>query len=697
MFKRKTVIFLKGKDNKIISEFNENITILYLKIYIRDRINSKNFDLYHKGKIVENNNIPLYKFFKSKTDKIIKLHLKTKINSDSISSELRTNYNGNNNIYTNQIKNKNKEKLKLMEEEIPISKEKIKNKELINNKNKNKTNINGCLMKKNKIKKKYNSLENLLLKQEREIRLLKNEINEVNIKYRTLKNKSVEKENKIKKNIFQFTESNDNFAIISKYPKPKRCLSIESFNTNYLIKKNIKDNQEEKSINLTNDNMHSNAFNIDSTSFNSNNNSNPLEIFTTNISDINNNNRNNNNNFDISKNNDLNKNSRNEKAKNKIINNNLNDKEDDNLAYYSNKNNLNKYKYQIKEYNTNSNEPNNNIINTSKITQDSTDNNSNKEEDKLNYNIIIKEFKVNSIKQLLSKDILESKYSLKMPDSYNKYYTIFKYLSNKEIFSFNLTNKSNYICSLIYWLNYLENKILFLNDNLNKLAEKYNKLTEEIDTVESKSNSILSHFSKSGLKVLNSPHYLDIYNNPTEYFTKDNIFLFIYKMLFLFNNLYDEKNNLSDNDFITFMVNEIKIKTKDNKSLKEYIYNLLDKEVDFSFDNVIKAKKIMNFYKIENIEGNRLSKIDRASTIIGYVIRDLMGFTGLSNKAAGGGRKSSSGLAQNKNSNIKVDKDISYNNLKNRIINVCEKFGDENNKCQNMILKIKELIVKYYN
>ena len=105
----------------------------------------------------------------------------------------------------------------------------------------------------------------------------------------------------------------------------------------------------------------------------------------------------------------------------------------------------------------------------------------------------------------------------------------------------------------------------------------------------------------------------------------------------------------------------------------------------------------MNFYKIENIEGNRLSKIDRASTIIGYVIRDLMGFTGLSNKAAGGGRKSSSGLAQNKNSNIKVDKDISYNNLKNRIINVCEKFGDENNKCQNMILKIKELIVKYYN
>ena len=697
MFKRKTVIFLIEKDNKIISEFNENITILYLKIYIRDRINSKNFDLYYKGRIVKNNNIPLYKFFKSQTDKIIKFHLKTKINSDSNSCKLISNYNGNNNIYTNQIKNKNKEKSKLLEEEILIAKEKTKKNEPINSINKNKANINGCLMKKNKNKKKYNSLENLLLKQEEQIRLLKNEINEVNIKYKSLKNKSVEKENKIKKYILQYTESNDNFAIISKNLKPKRCLSIESFNTNYLTQKNIKNNQEEKSINLTNDNIHSNAFNVDSISFNSNLHNNQLEIFTTNISNTSNNNRNNNNNFDISKINDLNKNSRNEKIRNKNINNNLNDKENDNLAYYSNENNLNKYKYQIKEYNTNSNRPNNNIINTSKITQDSIDNISNKEEDKLNYNIIIKEFKANSIKQLLSKDILESKYSLKMPDSYNKYYTIFKYLSNDEIFSFNLTNKSNYISSLIYWLNYLENKKLFLNDNLNRLVEKYNKLTEEINTIESKSNSILSHFSKSGLKILNSPHYLDIYNNPIEYFTKDNIFLFIYKMLFLFINLYDEKNNLSDNDFISLMVNEIKIKTKENKSLKEYIYNLLDKEVDFSFDNIIKAKKIMKFYKIQNIEGKQLSKIDRASTIIGYIVRDLMGFTGLGNKTTGGGRKSSSEMAQSKNSNIKVEEDISYNSLKSRIINVYEKFGDENNKCQNMILKIKELIVKYYN
>ena len=691
MFKRKTVIFKIEKENKIVSEFSENITILYLKIYIRDRTNIKNFDLYYKGNLIKNNNIPIHKFCKSKTDKTITFYLKSKICSESNRTQLSSNNNikVNYNIDTNR--NKNQEKFKFYEDEITLVKE--KNNQLINNINQYKANINECLIKENKNKEKYNSIENLLVKQKEQIKTLKNKINEANKKYKILKNKSVEKENKIQKNKLKYMRANDNFAIISSIRKPKRCLSVESFNTFYLIKKN----HAMKFINLTNDYVNSNRMSVDSTCFNSPLSNNQLHIFTNNINNIDTKNKKYENNFDIGKINNLNINSRNDKIKN--LKNNI---ETDNSLSYSNESNINKYKYQIKEHNTNSNTLSNNniinnkIINTRKMTQDLVDRPDIKEEDKIGFDKILKDFKIKDIKQLLTKEILESKYSLKMPDSYKTYYPIFKYLNNNEIFPFSLTNKTNNIVSLTYWLNYLENKIIHLNDAYNKLATRYNSLTQEINTVESKSNSILSLFSKSGLKVLNSPHYLDIFNNPIEYFTKDNIFLFIYKMLFLFINLYDEKNNLTDEDFIGFMVNEIKIKTKEKQSLKEYIYNLLDNEVNFSFENVMSAKKIMNFYKIENIEGNQLTKIDRATTIIGYVVRDLMGFTGLGNKTTGGGRKSSGGMPANK-INKKVEEDISHNSLKNKIINVCEKIDIEKNKCQDVILKIKELILKYYN
>ena len=170
-------------------------------------------------------------------------------------------------------------------------------------------------------------------------------------------------------------------------------------------------------------------------------------------------------------------------------------------------------------------------------------------------------------------------------------------------------------------------------------------------------------------------------------------------MLFQFIKLYDKNKKISDDEFISFMTNEIKEKTKIKKSLKEYIYNLLDNEMDFTFENVLKAKNIMKYYKIENIEGNQLAKIDRASTIIGYVVRDLMGFTGLGNRTTGSGRKSSSSISEKKNinNNNKIEDDISFNSFKNKIINVCEMIDNEKNKCENVIKKIKEIITKYYN
>ena len=636
MFQRKKVIIQIENNNKIISEFNTNITIFYIKIYIRDRTNIKNFDLYFKGNRIKNNNLPLVKFFHYNDNKPIKFTLKKKIVSET--ERLKSNNNSNINIFTNRNKIKNNnEQLKLYEKEIFSVKE--KNNQLINNINKYKENINECIQKEKNYKEEYISIENLLAKQKEEINILKNEINKANIKYKDLKHQSLEKEKKIKKNQLQYTKSNDNFSIIHNHRRPKRSLSVESFSAYYPIKKELK-NHGMKSINLTSENIikerisnppNKNSY-IDN---NININNNQLKILTNNISNIKEKSNYNENKNEFNLNGKDAGNSRNEKIK---INNNNNDKESK-ASYNSNDKKPIKYKYQIKEYNSNTqiiddeNPINENANNKDK---DSADNPNVKEEDKVDFNNIINEFNSHKTikKQLLSREKLLNENSLKLPIIYDSYYSIFNYLNKNEILTFSFINKSNGVCPLFYWINYLENKIIYLNDNYNSLIEKYNLLSEKLNTVESKSNSILSYFSKSGLRVLNSPHYLDIFNNPIEYFTKDNLYLFIYKMLFHFIKLYDENKNISDNDFISFMKNEIKEKTKSKKSLREYICNLLDKEIDLSFENVNKAKNIMKYYNIENIEGNKMAKFDRATTIIGYVIRDIMGFTGLIIKLA---------------------------------------------------------------
>jgi len=692
MFQRKTVIFQIEKGNRIITEFNENTTLNYLKIYIRDRTNIKKFDLYLQGKPVKNYAIPLYKFFRNRSDKIIKFYLK--VNNDNTDNDkLKSNNKEILNLHTYRNKYKNNEKFKLYEQEISFVKE--RNDQLINNINKYKANITESIKNENRNKEKYNSIESLLSKQKEKIELLKKKINEANTKYNKLHNQSMEKENIINQKKLKYTESSDNFEIISKYQKPKKCLSVESFRAMYPREKR---NYAIKSINLTSENIKkergrgsADSTNILSSSMDNN----QLKISTNNISNSNNNKDNiNENDLDVININQL-QNSRNEKKifskkdNNKNISTNI-----DHSPYYSNDKSQKEYKYQIKEYNTNDRKSDASIkslINTSKISQDSMDMLEQKEEDNIDFNKIMSNFNAkNDLKQLLSKEELLNKDSLKLPDSYYIYNLVFPFLNESEILSFSIINKLNGVSILYHWMNFLQNKVKYLEDNYTSLVTRYNSLNEKLNSVESKSNSILSYFSKSGLRVLNSPHYLDIYNNTADYFTKDPIFLFIYKMLFQFIKLYDESKNISDEEFVTLMENEIKEKTNEKKSLREYIYILLDKEMDFTFENVMKAKNIMKNYNMENIEGNQISKIDRASAIIGHVIKDIMGFTGLVVKTTVT-RKGSS------QSNKKEEEDISFSSLKNKIINSCEQINTEKSKCENIIKKIKEIIIKYYN
>ena len=139
VFQRKKVIFNIDKNKSITNEFNFNTTILYIKIYIRDRLNLSNFILLYKSKPIRNNSLPLYKFFKDPNKKSIIFTIKPKNSQEQKES----------------IKNK-----KMYEKEYNVVKE--TNNKLINNIKTYKNN-NKVVIKENKILQRYKTLENLLI------------------------------------------------------------------------------------------------------------------------------------------------------------------------------------------------------------------------------------------------------------------------------------------------------------------------------------------------------------------------------------------------------------------------------------------------------------------------------------------------------------------------------------------------------
>ena len=631
---RKKVIFNIDKEN-IITQFNLNTTILYVKIYIRDRLNlSSNFDLYYKSNLIKSNSLPLYKFFTSFNQKSIKFTIKKRK-----VSEKETN-------------NKLKEK-----EYLPI---KVTNNKLINNIKtyKNHMNTSKEMPKKDKNERRYKSLENLLIMQNEEINKLKKEVDEANNRYIKLKQKK-----------FKYIKSNSSFSIISKSDKNQKLLLMESFNTMYLnnSKSNITycntNNNIERDLNFkygrsSYDYPYLNEENI----FNNN------EIFSDNY-----------------------KTSRNERVKNKgLIPFNVNAQNNIN----NNKNEEVKYQYIMKESNVNNLGP---IFEANRRKSKNSEfiisqqNKEIKEEDKIDFKIILKLFKLNN-----NWDESVIKYIKKISNK-NKlnqcFIQIFKYLNNTDIYEFSLINKSNGICSLYFILNYLKQKIAYLKSNYFSLKFRYEQLFTKFFQAKTKSDLILSYNSISSLKILNSPHYVNIFNNPVEFFTKNKMCVFIYRMLYQFSSNKINKID-DDNLFISSMKEEIKTKTAKEKSIREYIYNLLDKNLDLNFDNIKECKKIMKKYKFENSEKNKLEgNIDRPSTIIGYVVKDIMEFTGLIKF----NEKNSKGFGAiaKKDKNLEENNDFN-NGLKYKILIVCELIENEIHKCENNCNKIEAIIDKYY-
>ena len=638
-FQRKKVIFNIDKDNSISNQFNLNTTIYYIKIYIRDRLNlSSNFDLFYKSKIIKSNKIPLYKFFKNSNQNSVTFTIKKRK-----PPEKKTN-------------NKSQEK-----DHIPI---KVTNNKLINNIKsfKNHTNITKDITQKDKDEIRYKSLENYIIKQNAEINKLKKEVKEANNRYIKLKQKKL-----------NYIKSNDSFSIISKCGSTPKLLFMESFNTMYLnntkntntyyntnsnLIRDLNFKYGKNSYNLTNNDPNNDIYINEENSFSANN------IFKDNC-----------------------KTSRNERAKYKSLIP-FNNRSQNNRRI--SKNEEVKYQYNMKEYNVNNIRP---IYEANKrksknselfIISQNNPKKEIKEEDKIDFNIIMRLFIMNNDwDESIKKYVKKISYKNKLNQCFMQ---IFKYLKNTDIFSFSLINKSNGICSLYYILNYLKQKIAYLNSNYFSLKFRYEQLFIKFIQAKSRPDLILSQNTISSLKILTSPHYINIFNNPAQFFTKNKICIFIYRMLYQFSsNKINEIGN--DNYFILSMLEEIKIKTAKEKNIKEYIYNLINKNIEFNFDNIKECKKIMKKYGIDNLEKNQLEgSLDRPSTIIGYVVKDIMEFTGLI-------KSSEKKLKKDKNKNENND---FHNGLKNKILIVCELIENEVYKCQNNCNKIEVIINKYY-
>ena len=672
IFQRKKVIFNLGNGKSIINEFNLNTTILFIKIYIRDRLNISNFDLLYNSNPIKSNSIPLYRFFTNINKKSIKFTIKQRKSIE------------------------NKINIKLYEKEY--TKIKNTNIKLMNNIKTYKNNISQVTIKENTNIQRYKSLENLLLRQNEEINRLKKEINDANNRYIKLKQK--------KPNL-KYIESNNNFSIISSKYKIPKCLSMESFNTMYL--NNSKNNntyyitQNNTNVNISNPKERSSfelirdLSSIDNNSkinynYNETNNNLITNYNETSILNM----ESNPNTYRLTRENynecsnlfkDYNKISRNENAKKKESIYGLNDNNLDNKNH-----SVIKYRYQLKEYNINEirqkyanknkNENEDNNINVSQNIQEK------KEEDKIDFTEIVDCFKqINDINDKIKQRMnnISDRHRIN-----RNFIQIFKYLNCEDIYSFSIVNKSSGVCSYYYLLNIFLNKIDYYNTKYSSLKTRYEELLSSFTKVEVKSNLILSNNSKSGLRILNSPHYINTFNNPIEYFTKNKNGLFIYKILFQFstNKIPIEDDNL----FISKMLEEIKAKTAIKKSIRDFIYNLIDKNLDFSFDNINKCKELMKQYNIENMEINNMGEMDRPTTIIGYVVKDIMEFNGLI-KAED---KKAKGFGVFVKKDKKDEDDSKNNGLKNKILSVCELIEKEIFKCENFCKKIEEIISKYY-
>ena len=601
---RKTVIFIINNYKKIKTEFHENTLIYFLKIYLRDN-NFHSINLFHHEKLIKNNYLPLYKFFKDKNEKIIEFHVIPKDAKYPTNSNIKkenenlnntSQINNNTNPSTDNIKNNKSKPANKKSKSVDTKKIKLKNnstsvqsnpKIIKENNNTNQTErlkninhkINGTDIQKN-IEIKNKELEDLCKQHEEEISTLKKEITEAKLKISDLEN---------------------NNTILTKNLSIKNLpLNISNSNLE-IISKNTNQNNSYRKLEVRSSSVIS--FNILRTFLEKKPSNEPKNLTPCPTKD----------------------------------------------SYFTNLVPL------IKS---------NNSMENISISPYQSNNNTKREK---------KENKI--VTELIPKENLLEKNGLHFPLNYIKYSFSFNYLSKDELLFFSTINKKEGVCFCYYLLNILNDKINNIIDQQNNLSSKYNTLLDTNNNL--RSSILLSHISKSGLRMLGNPKFLDVYeNSDLDYFINEKIVLFIYRILFQLYNKFGDNMTIAPRVFMTMVIDEIKNGSTNFENYGKYLYDLIDYKVNFEIENIIKVKEMMEKFEIKGIEGTVLSKIDKTTAYVGYIVKDMMNFCGLFKNTR--------------------SKDQVKDNEKIEIINEYGNIRAMKEKYMNVFNKMIEIVSKYY-
>ena len=457
-----------------------------------------------------------------------------------------------------------------------------------------------------------------------------NEINLLNAKIDELKLENEKLKNSL--NLLEIRKNNinknqKNFLILKE--KYKTLYDLEKITTNKL-KENVRELISEKNtilqeyyklnkkfdkfINQTFDEIkHENIINFQLLSKNSfsQNNSNFPTIEISSYSQLNNNNINNNNNETL----DLNEN---ENSFNKIV------------SFNSNK--LKKSSSVKCMFNKNNNENEKTIENNSSVQQfESNIEKSSSASNLLNFNYQLKNSDLISLENncdlSFKNEIYKTNFNIKnnlQPKNLllNQFFNVFKYLNEEDIINFSLSNKKFGKNFIYYLFNYIEYKIETIHFYQNKLKEKYNNFNNiKFD---------FDNFTNNAFKILNYSNYKDVYlkNDNFEFFKKNENLIEIYRIFFQFTKIFNNNLTFPKETFITTFLREIK-QNLNKINLGDYIKNLMNNKLDFSFDNILNVYKILNKFQINKINTVLISKNCKTTGIISFLIQNLLNFSGL--------------------------------------------------------------------
>ena len=209
-------------------------------------------------------------------------------------------------------------------------------------------------------------------------------------------------------------------------------------------------------------------------------------------------------------------------------------------------------------------------------------------------------------------------------DSIKKWFTIFQFLDLNDQLLFSSTNKQNGLSILYYWIYYLNLKIKTIDD-------KFEIMKKEYAAIHDPSTFALSRFAKTAFKMLNNANYSKVFENSVDHFKDEkNNFLITYKLLFQITKILENEDiiNMDDDQFLNKMIEIMKTRNGKGGPLGNYVQDIITKNVDLTFENVLKVNEILKKYNIDKINTNEISKMDKTTGVISIMIKDVILFMG---------------------------------------------------------------------